>query len=244
MKKKVSVKKVFMQVGIIFSAVGVLLLAVGMVIHTANASFMKNADTAQAEITDIERDYHYRKGRDGNDYDVWIEYTVDGKTYNSRINSYDSSMYVGKEIEVYYDPENPSDVRTDSKIITIVFAAIGGLFFALGMTFLAVAIIKGRKRKLLKQNGEALTGTIINVSMNTNVRINNRHPYKAECKVINPFDGEEYLYSSENITSDISHLIGMAVTVYVDKNNKSKYYVDMDELMERYNTENAIHDFR
>lgn len=244
MKKKVSVKKVFMQVGIIFSAVGVLLLVIGMIIHTANTSFMKSADMTYAEITDIVRHHQYKKGNKGDNYDVWIEYTVDGKTYNSRINSYDSSMYVGKEIEVYYDPENPSDVRTGSNVAVAICTAMGGLFFALGMTFLTVAIIKGRKRKLLKQNGEALTGTIINVSMNTNVRINNRHPYKAECKVINPFDGEEYLYSSENITSDISHLIGMAVTVYVDKNNKSKYYVDMDELMERYNTENAIHDFR
>lgn len=244
MKKKITLKKVFMQVGIIFSLMGAVLLAVGMVIHAANASFMENAETTRAEITDIVRHHHYRKGKDGNDYDVWIEYTVDGKTYNSRINSYDSSMYVGKEIEVFYDPENPSDVWTDSNVGIIIFTAIGGLFFVLGIIFLVSAIIKGRKIKLLKQNGEALTGTIINVCMNTNVRINNRHPYKAECKVISPYDGEEYLYSSENINSDISHFVGMTVTVFVDKNDKSKYYVDMDELMERYNEENKIHDFR
>lgn len=244
MKKKITFKKIFIQIGIVFSLVGAVLLAVGMIIHAANTSFMKNADTTQAEIIDIVRHHHYGKGNKGNDYDVWIEYTVDGKNYNSRIKSYDSSMYVGKEIEVFYDPENPSDVRTNSNVATIICTAIGGLFLTLGIIFLAVAIIKGRKIKLLKQSGEALTGTIINVSMNTNVRINNRHPYKAECEVINPYDGEKYLYSSENINSDISHFIGMTVTVYIDKNNKSKYYVDMDELMERYNEENKIHDFR
>ena len=244
MLKKMSVKTILFFIGIIFFTVGTVFIVTGGFVHMSNASFMKNADTTYAEITDIEHDYNYRNGKKKKDYDVWIEYTVDGIIYNQRLNSYDSSMYVGKEIEVYYDPENPSDVRTNSKIFEIIIMSMGGFFAVSGGTFLAVVIVKNNKVKNLRKNGEVFTGTITDVKINRNVRINGRHPYKAECEVINPYDGEKYLYSSKNINSDISHFIGMTVNVYVDKNKKSKYYVDMDELMERYNTENKIHDYR
>ena len=205
---------------------------------------MKTAETTWAEIIDIEEDVYYRKGRRRTHYHAWVEYIVDDIIYNQKLDTYNSSMYIGADIEVYYDPADPSDVRTESEAFEIIFICMGGAFMVPGAVFLIIVIAKNRKIKNLKQNGEALTGTIVNITQNMAIRINGCHPFKAECEVVNPFDSERYLYSSENINADISQFIGSQVTVYVDKNKKSKYYVDMDELFKNYYEQNKIHDFR
>ncbi|MDE5917333.1 MAG: hypothetical protein K2G62_04310, partial [Oscillospiraceae bacterium] len=89
-----------------------------------------------------------------------------------------------------------------------------------------------------------LSGTIIAVRTNYKIKVNNRYPFIADCEVINPYDNERYLYRSENVVADISMLAGMTVTVYVDRNDRSKYYVDIQELLNNYNNDYKIHDYR
>lgn len=43
---------------------------------------------------------------------------------------------------------------------------------------------------------------------------------------------------------DISALIGMSVTVYAAQNDRKKYYVDIDSLINRYNYDASVHDYR
>ena len=76
---------------------------------------------------------------------------VDGEVLEKNINEYNSSMYEGKEIEVYYDPDDPSDVRTDSKVFEYIFLGIGGSFAVIGAVFLIINIIIGRRIKILKK---------------------------------------------------------------------------------------------
>lgn len=237
-------KTVFTIIGAIFFIIGMILVVIGGISLARTSAFMNSAQKTKAEIINISADSYRRNGKNHTHYDVWIEYTVDGEVLEKNINEYNSSMYEGKEIEVYYDPDDPSDVRTDSKVFEYIFLGIGGSFAVIGAVFLIVNIISGRRIKILKKSGDKLSGTITNVTMNYNMTINNRHPYKAECEVINPYDGETYLYSSENITDDISGLIGMTTTVYVDRSNKKKYYVDIYELLDKYNKGNRIHDYR
>ena len=45
--------------------------------------------------------------------EVWVNYTVDGRDYNSRLATYTKDMEVGKRIRVYYDKEDP--IRTVSR---------------------------------------------------------------------------------------------------------------------------------
>ena len=43
---------------------------------------------------------------------------------------------------------------------------------------------------------------------------------------------------------DIFALIGMSVTVYAAQNDREKYYVDIDSLINRYNYDASVHDYR
>ena len=244
MKRKMGVNTIFAIIGSIFFVIGLVLSVVGAFRYNDFNEFMETAETTQATITEIEEDVYYRKGRRRIRHYAWASYTIDGNYYNKKLDHYSSTMYVGARIWVYYDPDNPSDVRTGSRVSEIVLFGMGGGFVIIGGVFLIIVIFKKNKVKNLKLNGEQFTGTIKNVVQNRHVRINGRHPFKAEVEMKNPFDGETYLYSSDNISDDISQFIGSQVTVYVDKNKKSRYYVDIDELLSNYYEQNKIHDFR
>lgn len=235
---------VLMLIGIIFSVIGTAFLISGIAVLISHNTFIDNAVRTEAEITRIESDSYRRNGKTHTDYDVWVEYEADGEIYEEELGYYNSKMNEGDKIDVYYNPDNPSDVKSDSKILELIFILIGGVFAVLGVIFITVNILSGNRRKKLMQTGDRLTGTITDVVMNNAVRINGVHPFKAECEVVNPFDGEKYLYSSENVTRNISELVGREVTVYVDRNNKKKYYVDIFELMDKYKAEEKIHDYR
>lgn len=242
--KRRSVRSTFYILGIFFIFLGGIFFGAGCGVIVSDINFKKTADKTQAVILEIER-YTYRSGgKNKTRGHVTIAYEVNGKDYVQELSEYNSSMRKGEEIDIYYNPDDPNDFRTCSLTIPVVFMGIGGLFMALGAVFVATNIISAKRRKDLMENGDALTGTITAVNMNRSVRINGRHPYKAECEVIDPFSSEKYLYSSQNVTNDISYLIGREVTVYVDKNDKSKYFVDIFELEKRYMEENNIHDYR
>lgn len=120
----------------------------------------------------------------------------------------------------------------------------GMIFAAVGAAFLLSVIVKAVRKKRLMANGDQLTGIITAVNINFSVTINGCHPYRADCEVFDPISGERYLYRSEDIMEDISWLVGTSVTVYADRGNRKKYYVDIASPAESYREENKIHDYR
>ncbi len=132
----------------------------------------------------------------------------------------------------------------------IIDAGIAGLIpsgifvVAGGIMLIVVGAIDGKKRKLM-ETGEQAEGIITAVNLDYAVRVNNRHPFRAECKVTDPVIGAVYLYSSPRVTSDIRHLEGCAVTVYYDPNNRKNYYVDIEAAIEKAAENGAeVYDYR
>lgn len=231
---------VFTIVGIIFSVIGIIFLALGIITLVNHESFMNNAVQTEAEIIRVESGYDENR----TERDIWVSYEVNGRIFKENLGYYTSGMSEGDKISVYYNPENPSELSSSSVIPELIFVVIGGVFAIFGLVFIGVTILSVNRRKKLMQTGDKLTGIITDVVVNNAVRINGHHPFKAECEIINPFDGEKYLYSSENVTFNISELIGSEVTVYVDRNNKKRSYVDIFELIDKYRSEENVHDYR
>lgn len=57
-------------------------------------------------------------------YDVVVTYIVGGKEYRENLNSYSSTMKIGANIELKYNPEDPSDIRSVEIEYTIFFCMI------------------------------------------------------------------------------------------------------------------------
>ncbi|MBQ8175451.1 MAG: DUF3592 domain-containing protein [Oscillospiraceae bacterium] len=231
-------------IGVVFFLVGVLLVIVSIITFVGNKQFEANAETVMATITEIDTYRTRSNGKTKTHHNVFIEYEIDGKTYNRELNYYTASMYEGKEIEVMYNPDNPADARANDDFAWIILVFMGLIFGTLGGGLFFTNVIAGGKRKKLMENGDRVTGTITDVITVTNVKINGRHPYKAEIEVIDPYTSEKYLYSSKQVIDDISYMVGSTVDVYVDRDDKSKYYVDLDSVAADEYSDVKVHDFR
>lgn len=233
--------------GIIYAIVGIIFLIVGIIISVHNNNFLKNAQQTNAVISRIEKEYYYDSdGERKAKHSAWVKYEINGKQYEELLDYYSSDMREGYTIIINYSPDDPSKIITNigSKILGFVIIPLGGIFAMLGLFFILKKILYDQKIKRLIRSGECLTGVITNVEKNKYVTINNQHPYKAECEVIDHYSGKKYLYNSDNIMGNISDLIGREATVYVDSNNKKNYYVDIYELINRYSSDENIYDYR
>lgn len=241
MASKSSANGVLTFVGVIMLIIGTVFFIVGTCILVSDIKFMQNAEQTDAVISDI---ITYRDSDGDHRHTVFVTYTVDDVEYESSINEYSTSMKIGKHITVYYDTDNPRDVNTGSKLLPILFMSLGGIFIIVSGGMLGSVLKKNSRRKRLLTEGERLTGTIKHVTVNTSIRVNGKNPYKADVEVIDSFSGETYLYSTGNVYLDLWQYEGQQVDVYVDRQDKSRYYVDVDGMTERYMSENNVHDYR
>lgn len=240
MRKTVSPKKVFGLVGAIFAGIGAIFLAVALVLFIKDRSFKADADKVVGIITEI-GSYYDSEGDPW--HEVWVSYQVNGETYNTKLNSYRGSMHEGGHIDLYVSKDDPYEVQDGIavSILMLVFGILGGFFFILGIVFISILIGSNTKRKKLMENGKRLKASVTGGNEDLTVIINGRHPYRLDCVYQDEFTGESYLYSSDYLLEDPNMYIDAKVDVYVDGNDMSKYYVDLNSLSE---TGPLVHDFR
>ncbi len=219
-------------IGIIFSVIGCIFLIIGIVSGISTSQFMETAVPTEARINAIER---YRD-RDGDrHYDVYVTYTVDDITYEDQYLGYHSKgMREGDVVEIYYDPENPIDIVSGSGtfLLTYVFVGIGGVFFVVVLVSLISMVKNNASAKKLKQNGRKVDLPIARIEVNYNVSVNSIPGHKVVCANTIAMSGEPTEYESKNVFKflDESMLVGKYVSVYVDRENPNKYFVDVNSI--------------
>ena len=166
---------------------------------------------------------------------TYISYMVDGNEYISKLNLYSSNFYEGKEIKIYYDKNNPDKigVKTFDSLIFII-PGVGLIFFLVGGIGLLVPIIKTKKNERLKKNGTLVYATYTETVYNMVYSVNGAHPYNIICEWNNSVDGKKYLLRSGNLWFDPTRIIEEKqineFPVYINLNNKKKYFIDTNIL--------------
>ena len=82
-------------------------------------------------------------GHDEYRYDVTVSYSVGGKTLHGKVDTYSSSYKVGKQIRIFYNPENPEVIHGDSRLLGKIFIFVGPAVSALA----AYALVKELRKK-------------------------------------------------------------------------------------------------
>lgn len=222
-KKETLMWIIFAIVGAIFVAVGLILF--GSVFNSAN----------KVETTGIITRISLSGSSENESYKVYVSYVVKGDEYESILNGYSSSFYEGKEVEIYYDKDNPNKIGMKSlDLLILIVPGIGLIFLIIGGTGILLKVSKKKLENRLKKDGELIYADYDETIINTSYSINRRHPYKIICEWINPVDNEEYMFKSRNIWINPEDIIEerniKQFPVYIDKNNKKKYVVDIDIL--------------
>lgn len=242
--KKSSMKTGILILKLIFIVIGLAMTVGAIIVGLHSKKFFRNAEQTTAVITDIESTRNRRNGVTEYNHTVYVTYEVDGVQYNKvRLGYYNSGMYEGKTIKVYYNKDNPGKIKTkgSSMVISVILGVVGGVFLLVGIILVIVFMPRNKK---IKQYGNRYEADIINITVNRNVRVNGRHPYIVDCQVADAFTGVTSLYRSKNIYEDINVYGIVKVPVYVDPKNPSKYYVDIDEAIEQAKKYNNIQDYR
>ena len=243
MKNKTKENGVEKLLGICFFAVGILMIAIAIICAVFSGNTRKTAEKVTGTITGI---YSSRGDDSTGNSSITVAYSYNGKQYETGLSEYSSSMWVGKDITLYVNRDNPRKVRTEELLFlpTLILAIIAVPFLIIGGIFLLLAMKQRKKKEYLMQHGKRIMAEVTGGSRNLNYTVNGRHPWKLECRYEDVFSGEIYLFSSSNVWMDPELYIGRQVTVYVDGDNYRKYYVDVESLSAEGSYGVQIHDYR
>lgn len=218
----------------IFAFVGIALLIGGILMIFFNQKFMNSAEKVNGVISVIET---YRDSDDSIDHRVYVSYTYDGKRYdNVRLQYYSSDMYEGKDITLYFDPENPGYVTTkwSEMIAGLILTIIGVVFSIVGVVPISISVCKKLKRKKLLAVGRVLYATVEKIGYNTGYTVNGQNPYVIYCAYRDDYEDVIYRFKSGNLWTDPEPVItvGSTIKVYVKENNYKNYYVDAESMIQ------------
>lgn len=223
--------KVENLIWIIFATIGALCVVIGITIFTSRCNYTDKIDTTGI-ITEI---WSSRDSNNDRNHKVYVSYVADGEEYESALNGYSSNFYEGKEIEIYYDKNNPTKIGMKSlDLLVLIFPGIGLIFLIVGGTGILVKINKKNLEKRLKENGKLIYADYDETIINTSYRVNRRCPYRIICEWNDPVDNKEYIFKSKNVWKNPENIIEekniTQFPIYIDGNNKKKYVVDIDIL--------------
>ncbi|MBO5376098.1 MAG: DUF3592 domain-containing protein [Bacilli bacterium] len=216
--------------GILFLVIGIGCVVGFVFTKNSNDDFMKKAVETSAEIVRIKEKYDSLD--EDYEYTVYVEFDVDGLTYEGILNEYHSGMREGDKVTIYYDPQDPENFRSGSDFLVFIPLIVGVIFAIVGSFLLIFAIKKSKKIKNLKSTGKIITAEINEVIINRNTTVNGRHPYQVICSA--NIDGVMYTFTSDDIWFDISMVVtGLGikqVQVYINPMKPSEYHVDVENL--------------
>ncbi len=222
-------------ISIVLMILGVVFIIIGISVMMSSVEFKKTAVQNTAIISNIESS---RDSEGDLDYDVSVNYVVKGEIYTSKLNFYSSDMVAGKEIEIYYDPASPENIRSGRDIaFEWVIPIFGSVIFVIGFIFAVMKLRKKDLEKKLLESGRRIDATVEEIEFNTSYSVYHKNPYVINCKWADSATDETYLIRSESIWYDPKPIIESekltTVPVYMDMNNPKEYYVSVGELTDK-----------
>ena len=217
----------------VFTIMGLIFVAIGSIMAGTVLNYKNKVDTT-GTIAEI---LTYTDSDENKEHEVYVSYTVNGQEYKSRLNSYSSSFYEGKKIEIYYDRDNPNKIGVKSlDLLVLILPGIGMIFLIIGATGIIVKIRKKNEEKQLRENGEKIYASYVETAINTSYTVNGKNPYNIICEWNNPSDNKNYIFKSKNIWINPENFIEeknmKQFPVYINKDNMKKYVIDIDSLTE------------
>ena len=117
--------------------------------------------------------------------------------------------------------------------VLFVFAAMGMVFFFVGIGMMAALSRRRRLRLWLEENGRTIQADIIGVQYDTRVRLNGRCPLVLQCQARNSADGKVYVFESDSLWFDPTPFLDgrTVLPVLVDPDNYRRYHVCTEGIL-------------
>lgn len=209
--------------------IGIILLTISILIALYDYKLEQKAININATITSVD----YDKGKPK----ATVKYNVDSEIYHQTISVSESEkLAIDDKVAIKYDMTNPGKlINNNHSLYYISLFTIAILMLIISFPSTIKYIKKSSNIKKLKTKGIYINGNIVEVIINNKGRkYKGNYPYKLRCKYLNPLDKKEYIFDSDdtyiNLNDVIAKYHNQIVIVYLDKDNTSNYYVDLDSL--------------
>ena len=222
-------KKLKLCLGFTSIFLGFVLLLITFFVNTAQKEFFEKAKPTTATISDIQKDYK-RVGSKRQHKHVGIAY-VDYKTdlgayQHIELPNYSPSMKVGDTIEIYYNPDDQTNINIKEKypfillginVFTVIFFGMGAVGF--------LSYSKENSLSRLKETGIPVSCVVKEIVTDESFRVNDRFAKYLLCEDTN---SDKTYQSGFNIESDFEekHPVESMITVYLDPSDHDRYYVE------------------
>ena len=215
---------------LIFGVLGVIFIIVAVLLASHSGRIARTYIKTTAEITGF--DISRRNTDDRYSRRTAIKYEVEGQSLEQLLNEYSSSMYEGKIITVLVNPEDYYDVRTSTLLYlpAIIFGVVAIPFLVVSIILIVVMVSRNKRFSRIYEEGKRITAEVTGGRINRNYSVNNRHPWRMECRYEDTFSGEEHVFKSGNVWFDPNQYLGRPISVYILDGNYSNYYIDVDSL--------------
>ncbi len=188
--------------------VSLVLIFWGIFLSADYNIFMKDAVNAVGVITDV-----YISTSDDKDVcNAYVEYVVDGVSYEYYIHRYDRGYllhkndYIGNMVELLYSSKNPAKARlAEAPYAKSIYMLLAGIAAAV---LCYVLYRKNKNFDRIIQNGITLDAIITKI------------------ETVN-----EYEFKSIQIKEFVEPYVGRTIKVYVDPDNYSKYFVNVNSIL-------------
>jgi hypothetical protein len=141
----------------------------------------------------------------------------------------------GERVDVFYMPDAPREAKISSYFslwgVSPIIGGIGSIFFLIGAGMMLAGTLKARKIEYLKSEGVRIQTVFQGVEHNKSLTVNGRHPFRVLCQWQHPLTSDIHLFESDNIWYDpTAHIKATNITVFIEKDNPKKYFVDLSFL--------------
>ncbi|MGN1371818.1 MAG: hypothetical protein ACI4XM_06060 [Candidatus Coprovivens sp.] len=218
-------KRIINYIFTIIASLG-LIIGVGIIIY--DYMLEQKAININARITSLD----YQNGS----YKATVKYKVDKESYNQVISISDDSYTVNDEIAIKYDINNPGKlIKNNHYFIYLPLIGISIIILLVSIKKTITNIKRSNNIKRLLKKGIYINATISEIIIdNKSGKNKGQYPYKLRAKYNNPLDNQVYTFDSEPTYIDLNSVIkeynNKLVLVYLDLNNTSNYYVDLNSL--------------
>lgn len=221
----------------IFGGVGLLFAVIGFTFLYNNYIFVSTARNTQGIVVSIER---HTGSKGSSTYHPVVKFypeNLEEFTFTSEIGSNPAPYKVNQQLNVKYDPENPSNAKIDSFselwMLPGIFTTIGTVFFLIAVATVLGQINANKQKIWLLKNGSPIDTKFV-TTFYGNIKVNGQSSIQIKTQWLNPKDNLLYEFNSENLWFDPTDFIkDNTIKVYIDPNNPKKYYMDISFLPQK-----------
>ncbi len=167
--------------------------------------------------------------------DVYVQYRANGRSYETVLHYRVSSFREGKELDIYYDKNDPRNIRVKGlEYFTIFYPLIGLITMLVAFLPLRSILKKIRISENLKKTEKPIYAEYDSITLGSHMRLNRAYPYIILCKWRDPATGEGLTFKSRELRDDPTALIEERhithFPVYLHPQLRNYYVVDLKSL--------------